>query len=106
MPVGEDEHLAGGVALECEQGIVWGVTASQAPMMPGDTLTLTIGDQYWSDRYSTFTGAMPAGTEVWAQVDAVNLDTDYGGVLETHEVTGGAYNNIAYVVLGSPGSGR
>jgi len=90
----------------CEQGIVWGVAASQTPMAPGATLTLTIEDQYWSERYSNFTGALPAGTEVWAQVDAVNLETDYGGVLESHEASGGVYNNIAYVVLGSAGSGR
>ena len=83
----------------CRQGLVWGVTASQAPMSPGDTITLRVGGQYYSDRYSRFGGLLPGGTEVWAQVDSVNTLTNYGGVLETHEASGGAYNNIAYVVV-------
>jgi hypothetical protein len=83
-----------------EQGIVWGITASQTPMNPGDVITLRINDQYYSTYYSGFTGPLPSGTEVWAQADAVNLNTNYGGVLETHEVGGGAYNNIAHVVVG------
>ncbi len=83
-----------------EQGIVWGVTASQTPMNPGDVITLRINDPYYSAYYSGFTGPLSSGAEVWAQVDAVNLNTNYGGVLETHEVSGGAYNNIAHVVVG------
>jgi hypothetical protein len=83
-----------------EQGIVWGVTASQTPMNPGDVITLRINDQYYSSHYSSFAGSLPGGTQVWAQVDAVDLQTDYGAVLETHEAGGGAYNNITYVVIG------
>jgi hypothetical protein len=83
-----------------EQGIVWGVTASQTPMAPGDVITLRINDAYYSAHYSTFTGSLPNGTQVWAQVDAVDLQTDYGAVLETHEASGGAYNNITHVVVG------
>ena len=29
------------------------------------------------------------------QVDSADATTNYGGVLELHEITGGAYNNIA-----------
>jgi hypothetical protein len=83
-----------------KQGIVWGVTASQTPMNPGDIITLRINDPYYSSYYSTFAGPLPSGTEVWAQVDAVDLNTTYGGVLETHEASGEAYNNIAHVVVG------
>jgi hypothetical protein len=75
---------------------------STAPITPGETLTLTIGDDYWSGYYSEFAGALPAGTPVYAQVDSVNLDSDYGGVLEIHEMTGGVYNNISRVVLLTP----
>ena len=82
-----------------EQGIVWGVIASQAPINPGDTITLRINDAYYSAYYSAFAGPLSAGTEVWAQVDAVSLITDYGGVLETHEDSGGAYNNITHVTV-------
>lgn len=27
-------------------------------------------------------------------MDAANADTSYGGVLETHEISGGVYNNV------------
>jgi hypothetical protein len=38
---------------------------------------------------------MTPGTPVYAQVDSVNSDTTYGGVLETHEILlGQPYNNI------------
>ena len=85
-----------------EQGIVWGVDASLAPMAPGDTITLAIDDAYYSERYSTFAGPLAAGTEIWAQVDAVNLETDYGGVLEAHEANDTAYNNIDMITLDAP----
>jgi hypothetical protein len=45
------------------------------------------------------TWPLAAGTPVYAQVDAVNLATTYGAVLENHEIAGGAYNNIVGPVL-------
>jgi uncharacterized repeat protein (TIGR01451 family) len=77
-----------------DQGLVWGVDDSALPLNSGDTLTLTIGDVYYSEYYSAFTGTLPAGTPVYAQVDSVNLNTTYGGVLETHEIRGETYNNV------------
>jgi hypothetical protein len=41
---------------------------------------------------------LPAGTTVYAQADSWNLCTTYGAVLENHEMTGGAYNNITHTV--------
>jgi hypothetical protein len=73
------------------QGLVWGVTQ---PIAVGESLTLTIGDPYFSTFHSHFTSPLAAGTPIWAQVDSVNLNTNYGGVLELHEITGGPYNNI------------
>jgi hypothetical protein len=35
---------------------------------------------------------------VYAQVDSANTLTTYGGVLEDHEITGGAYNNVSDAV--------
>ena len=43
---------------------------------------------------------LTAGSEVWAQVDAANEDTDYGAVLENHEIVGALYNNVTQM----PGS--
>jgi len=78
------------------QGLVWGVTT---PIAVGDTLTLTFGDPYYSAFHSRFTGSLAAGTPIWAQVDSVNLNTTYGGVLEPHEISGGAYNNFNSILL-------
>jgi len=80
-------HLGG-------QGLVWGIKQPALPLQPGATMTLTIGDAHYDPAQSDFSGTLPVGTPVYAQVDAVNTQTSYGGVLEGHEMTGGAYNNI------------
>jgi hypothetical protein len=80
----------------CEQGLVWGVTTDLAP---GQVLTLTFGDAYYTSTYSAITWPLAEGVEVYAQVDAWNPDTSYGAVLETHEDSGGAYNNVVGPVL-------
>jgi hypothetical protein len=74
------------------QGLVWGVTADLAP---GETLTLTVGGDYYESMHSHVDWPLPAGTQVYAHVDSLNTETTYGGVLENHEIVGGAYNNIA-----------
>lgn len=74
------------------QGLVWGVTT---PIGINDTLTLTIDDPYYSAAYSGFSRTLPVGTPVYVQVDSVNLNTNYGGVLELDEIlTNRPYNNI------------
>lgn len=83
----------------CSEGLVWGVTASALPLQPGVTLTLTVGDEYYSALYSHFTGAFPQGTPIYAQVDSANLNSADGGVLEIHEINGEAYNNIIGPIL-------
>lgn len=90
----------------CSQGLVWGVTERALPALgPGGALTLTIGDDYFVEAYSLFDGALAPGTQVYAQVDSYNADTSYGAVLESHEITGGDYNNIIgpVVVTGTSG---
>jgi hypothetical protein len=78
---------------------VWDVTAD---IRPNEALTLTIGDAYTSREYTDFSGSLEAGTWIYVQVDSANALTDYGGVLEDHEVTGDPYNNIAGVRLSVP----
>jgi hypothetical protein len=77
-------------------GLVWGVTAPALPLAPnGGTLTLTIGDEYYyGPPDSNFPASLPVGTPVYVQVDSVNFNTSYGNVLENHEISDGAYNNI------------
>ena len=65
------------------------------PLNPGATLTLSIGGAYYRPSLSQFSGTLAAGTPIYAQVDSANANTSYGAVLETHEATGGPYNNIA-----------
>jgi hypothetical protein len=77
------------------EGLVWGVTQT---LPAGGELTLTIGDAYYSTLYSGFSGTIPLGTPVWAQVDSVNLNTTYGGALESNET-----NNISGPVLAATG---
>jgi hypothetical protein len=82
-----------------EQGLVWGVVAPGVPMQPGATITLSIGDRYYWPSLSNFSGSIPLGTPIYAQVDSANSESTYGGVLESHESAGGVYNNIAGPVL-------
>lgn len=78
-----------------DEGLVWGVDGDVLPMDPGEVITLTVNDAlYWPD-LSQFSGSLPVGTPVYVQVDSANADTTYGGVLETHEAAGAAYNNVA-----------
>jgi len=78
------------------QGLTWGVTSS---VQPGQVLTLTIGDAYYLPEYSVFTGTLPLGTPVYAQVDSFDPVTTYGTVRENHEIIGALYNNILGPVL-------
>ncbi len=77
-------------------GLAWGVSEAALPLEPGQTLTLTTrpDDPYLVRSRSLLPSTSLTNAAIYAQVDSVNLDTTYGGVLETHEVNGGAYNNI------------
>ncbi len=77
------------------QGLVWGVDASALPIAAnGGTLILTINDAYYRDSQSSVNLPLPAGSTVYAQVDSINYITAYGAVQESHELSGGTYNNI------------
>ncbi len=73
------------------------------PLNPGESLTLTIGDSYYWPDLSNFDTPLPSGSSVYAQVDLANAQTTYGGVLESHEISGGTYNNISGPVLSLAG---
>lgn len=77
-----------------ESGLVWGVVSPAVPMQPGDTLTLSLDDAYYWPSLSNLPDTIPADSVIYAQVDSANANTDYGGVLESHEAQGGLYNNI------------
>jgi uncharacterized repeat protein (TIGR01451 family) len=81
------------------QGIAWIVEGSALPLAPGGTLTLRVGDAHYVSAYSNVAWPLPEGTTVYAQVDSAYAGVWYGAVLEGHEISGGAYNNIVGPVL-------
>jgi hypothetical protein len=74
------------------QGLAWGV---EADLAPGEALTLTVGGDYYAEEYSDVSWPLAVGTPVYAQVDSADAETDYGAVLEDHEISGGPYDNVA-----------
>lgn len=54
------------------EGLVWGIEGAALPLLPGQTLTLTIGDAYYFSSVSVFSGVLAPGTAVYAQVDSAN----------------------------------
>ncbi|MFP4395676.1 MAG: hypothetical protein ACLFTI_10480, partial [Anaerolineales bacterium] len=81
--------------LLASQGLVWGIEGpALSELVPGGTLTLTVGDMHYWEIHSEVTWPLPEGTVIYAQVDSVDVETDYGAVQEDHEIIGGPYNNI------------
>ncbi|MCA9926643.1 MAG: hypothetical protein KC421_29945, partial [Anaerolineales bacterium] len=76
------------------EGLVWGVVGAALPLDPGESLTLSYNDGFYRPGESGFSGSVATGTAVYAQVDSANANTNYGAVLENHEISGGSYNNI------------
>ena len=82
-------------------GATWGVTGAALPLGPGETLTLTFGDAYYVADLSRLPETLAAGSALYVQVDSANVATTYGGVFESHEISGDPYNNVfGPVVLG------
>jgi hypothetical protein len=80
-------------------GIVWGVTTDTLPLAPGGTITLTFGGSYYRSDLSEMAWPLPIGTVIYAQVDSANTLTNYGAVLENHEIVGTTYNNITHTTF-------
>jgi hypothetical protein len=81
------------------EGMVWAIADdSLEALTPGGTIALGYQDNLYQEEYSRFSGILASGTLVYAQVDTYPGDDD-GLVLETHEQTGGMYNNIYGPVL-------
>ncbi len=77
-----------------DMGLVWDVLET---LEPGQTLTLTSED--YAKPYSFITWPLAEGAPVYAQVDSWNGNTDYGAVLEDHEILGEPYNNIEHTTV-------
>ena len=79
------------------EGIVWIVNQ---PIQAGGQLALILNDPFFVAGLSNYSGAPPAGTPIYVQVDSVNSESSFGNVLEIHEIEGGVYNNIIDTVAG------
>lgn len=78
-----------------DYGMVWLVRDSAlAALVPGASITLSYMDPYYDKDYSSFPGSLSPNTPIYAQVDSYNPDTNYGLVLELHEIADKKYNNI------------
>ncbi len=77
-----------------QQGVTWGIDSTALPIHPGQLLTLTLSGPYYQADYSHVVWPLVVGTPIYVQVDSVNSATNYGAVLENHEISGAAYNNI------------
>jgi hypothetical protein len=78
------------------KGIAWAIpsTVARSVLVPGGSLTLECGDEYYQDDWTSKEWSLTGSTRLFAHVDAYREETDYGYVLETHEISGGPYNNI------------
>jgi hypothetical protein len=84
-----------------DQGLVWGVEGAPPFLNPGESITLTIGGQYYfGPPFSSFSPPLAPGTPIYAQVDSFNLATNFGNVPETDEG-----NNITSTVSIAGASG-
>ncbi|MCB0183369.1 MAG: hypothetical protein KDE31_03855, partial [Caldilineaceae bacterium] len=81
-------------------GLVWGVISPTLQLAPGAAYTLRFGDHYYDHDQSSVPAQIKAGSVIYVQVDSANLESDAGGVLEEHEMAGGASNNIAVIAIG------
>lgn len=82
------------IPRESAQGLVWNVKELSVPLEPGQTLTFEIGDENYRPDHSNFSGQLSPDDMIYVQVDSANEKTDYGGVLEVHEMVNRRYNNI------------
>ena len=78
----QEWHTRGG------QGLVWGITT--LPISAGQSVTLTLSSpSFASDQSSPLPVTIPAGSNIYAQVDSANTGVATGAVLEADET-----NNI------------
>ena len=85
-----------------DYGLAWGVVSEGVRIMPGGQLALNVGDSYFIRELSQLPEVLPAGAEIYAQVDSAKVGSDHGAVFEGHELRGEPYNNIKSIRLAEP----
>ena len=63
---------------------------------------LNFGDEFYAPEWSDPSWPLDAGQSIYVQVDCWNdADPDFGNVMENHEISGLAYNNISSTTVGA-----
>ncbi len=75
------------------KGLVWIITDASS-LTPNGTLTLNLNYPGYLPGVCEFNGTFTSNMTIYLQVDSTNAETDYGAVLESHELSGGPYNNV------------
>jgi PKD repeat protein len=81
-----------------DEGIVWGIN-DVTSLIPGGLLILNLSHPSLDAALTDFSGTFTTGMEIYVQVDSANTVRPSGGVLETHEILNGPYNNIAHITV-------
>jgi hypothetical protein len=76
------------------QGFVWGVTTSALPLLPGESLTLTLSSPNAMPALSNIHWPLTSDVSIYAQVDSAKAGFPNGAVREIHEIRNEPYNNI------------
>ncbi|MFK7800809.1 MAG: choice-of-anchor Q domain-containing protein [Anaerolineae bacterium] len=76
-------------------GAVWGVF--DTILAAGESLTLTLSSGSLDPGRSNLSSGIPSGSAVYVQVDAANLNSPDGSVVEIHEILDLPYNNISMI---------
>jgi hypothetical protein len=84
------------------RGLVWGVNDLGLPILPGESITLTPGDEFYNADFSNPDGPITPGSILYAQVDSADATQPTGGNIgESDELPGGVYNNITQATASS-----
>ena len=76
-------------------GAAWAVDREAlSGLLPGQSYTLYLFDKFYQYKYSRLPTELRLGDVIYVQVDSYYAATNYGVVLEDHEMGGWEYNNI------------
>ena len=90
-----------------DYGLAWGVVSEGVRIMPGGQLALNVGDSYFIRELSQLPEVLPAGAEIYAQVDSAKVGSDHGAVFDamscvaSHTITSNLLGSQSPLLLGT-----
>ncbi|MCB0164665.1 MAG: lamin tail domain-containing protein, partial [Anaerolineae bacterium] len=72
---------------DASHGVVWGLSGSNLPIMPGESRTLTLADaiQFFNSKQVTSDPPYPVEVNVYGYVDSVKVGSGFAAVKESNE---------------------